>query len=80
MKREARLKELRALDEARRQYLHHQQVLKEEEVTQLDREIQKKVTHTYTHTHTHTHTNTNTLLSHIYSPDSTERHRDSGSH
>lgn len=43
MKREARLKELKALDEARKRYLHHQQAVKEEEVAQLDKDIQKKV-------------------------------------
>ena len=42
------MKELRALDEARRRYLHHQQVLKEDHVAQLDKDIQKKV-RTMTH-------------------------------
>lgn len=43
MKREAKLKELRSLDDARQRYLVQQQTLKELEIAKMDKEIEKKV-------------------------------------
>jgi hypothetical protein len=43
MKREARLMELKSLDEARRRYLVQQNSVREAEILRMDREIEKKV-------------------------------------
>lgn len=43
MKREARIKELRALDDARQRYLEQQQTTREAEINKMDQEIQRKV-------------------------------------
>lgn len=42
MKREARIKELKSLDEARRRYLEQQQGLREKEISKMDKEIERK--------------------------------------
>lgn len=43
MKREAKLKELKSLDDARQRYLEQQQRLRELEIEKMDKEIEKKV-------------------------------------
>ena len=43
MKREAKLKELKSLDDARQKYLQQQQTLRELEIEKMDKEIEKKV-------------------------------------
>lgn len=47
MKRDAKLKELRSLDDARQRYLEQQQTLRELEIQKMDKEIERKV-HEYT--------------------------------
>ena len=43
MKRETRMKELKALDDTRKRYLEQQQNIREAEIKKMDKEIQRKV-------------------------------------
>lgn len=43
MKREAKIKEVKALDEARERYLEQQQMIRQNEIRKMDEEIQRKV-------------------------------------
>ena len=74
MKREMKVRELRAADDTRRKFVDHQRKVKEVQLRRLDEQIKKKVSTTvcidyYAHTHvhmhvytyTHTYTNTHTL-------------------
>lgn len=51
MKREAKLKELKSLDDARQKYLKQQQTLRELEIEKMDKEIEKKVKNGHVHVH-----------------------------
>ena len=43
LKREIKVKEIHVLDAARRQFMAHQQTVRESEIKKLDRELEKRV-------------------------------------